>query len=144
MWDSRVVIGLLAATCAVACASKPQQQAVMMNSFVADDKIASVRICQTTGQELVKSFGAPSGQGRDGDMGVLNWSSVAMITSPGQATMGSQMIMAWIDGDGLVAGFIVNTVGMPQKPAPCREQSGEPADEKPAAPEPARVKPSEA
>lgn len=140
-----MVIGLLAAACTVACASKPQQQAVMMNSFVADDKIASVRICQTTGQALVKSFGAPSGQGRDGDMGVLNWSSVAMITSPGQATMGTQMIMAWIDGDGLVAGFIVNTVGIPQKPAPCREQaSDKPAEKKPAAPEPARIKPSEA
>ncbi len=114
-----------------------------MGHFVPDDKIASVKICRTTGQELVKSFGAPAGQGRDGDMGTLNWGASAVVTQSGETTVATQMIVAWIDGDGLVAGFTVNSAGAPQKPVPCREQkAAEPADESPA-PEPAR-KPTDA
>jgi len=113
-----------------------------MNKFIPDDAIASVKICRTTAEQLVKSFGNPTGQGRDGDMATLNWSSVAIMTSPDHTAMGTQMIIAWVDSDGLVAGFVVNTVGIPQRPVPCREQHpGSPVEDEPA---PAPRKPSEA
>ena len=67
-----------------------------MGRFISDEKLARVRVCATTGQELVESFGTPSGQGRDGDMGTLTWNAAA---------------------------FAVNPAGIPQKPAPCREQA---------------------
>ncbi|HYQ43740.1 MAG TPA: hypothetical protein VER11_17290 [Polyangiaceae bacterium] len=128
---------------AFSCApAETQPQGVQMNKFIPDDKIASVEICRTTGEQLLKSFGNPTGQGRDGDMATLNWSSVAIVTSPDQATVGTQMIVAWVDSDGLVAGFVVNTAGIPQRPAPCREQRPGAPEEEPA---PAPVKkPSEA
>lgn len=142
------MVALLTAFIALACASAPQQQAVTMNHFIADDKIASVKICQTTGQELLKSFGTPSGQGRDGDMATVHWSSLAMITGPGEATMGTQMILAWIDADGLVAGFSVNTMGIPQRPEPCHGPKGglpvESDPTPPVAPEPIHKKPNDA
>lgn len=116
-----------------------------MNSFIADDKLASVKICQTTAQELVKSFGAPSGQGRDGDMATLNWSAMSMTSSPGQAAIGTQMVLAWIDSDGLVAGFSVNPVGIPQRPEQCNgPKGGLPVESPPAPPEPAPKKPNDA
>ena len=93
-----------------------------MNQIISDDKLAAVRICSTSAKQLVDSLGTPAGQGRDGDMGTLNWSSVLMLATAGQTEIRTQMVAAWIDSDGLVAGFVVNPTGMPAKPAPCREQ----------------------
>ena len=44
------------------------------------------------------------------------------VTDSGQTTVGTQMVYAWIDADGLVAGFVVNPTSIPQKPSPCRAQ----------------------
>jgi hypothetical protein len=107
---------------ATSCAHQQEAHGVMMNQLISDDKLAAVRICSTSAKQLVESLGAPAGQGRDGDMGTLNWSSVMMIASSGQTEFRTQMVAAWIDADGLVAAFVVNPTGMPTKPAPCREQ----------------------
>ena len=124
------------------CSHEPEQRGVVMNQFIAADKLAGVRICATTSNQLVNSFGAPNGQGRDGDMATMSWSALAIVTQPGEAAVGTQMVQAWIDPDGLVAGFVVNPTSMPTKPAPCREQkpATEPADPAPqAAPSPKKT-----
>ena len=118
---------------AIACAH--ESHGVQMNRFIPDDKLAAVRICATTGQALVRDLGEPNGRGRDGDMGTLSWSSAAMVTDSQQAAFGTQMVLAWVDADGLVAGFVVNPASIPQKPLPCREQTPSSApDVTPAAP----------
>ncbi|HEX3901887.1 MAG TPA: hypothetical protein VH853_03495 [Polyangia bacterium] len=114
--------GALVLCGAVSCAHQPEARGTMMNQIISDDKLAAVRICSTSAKQLVESLGTPAGQGRDGEMGTLNWSSVLMIATAGQTEIRTQMVAAWIDADGLVAGFVVNPTGMPAKPAPCREQ----------------------
>jgi hypothetical protein len=115
-----VVSGLVILRLACGCAHEPQ--GVMMNHFIGDAQLASVSVCRTTAEQLVRSLGEPNGRGRDGDMGTLNWSSAAVVTDSGQTTVGTQMVYAWIDADGLVAGFVVNPTSIPQKPSPCRAQ----------------------
>lgn len=107
-----------------------------MGKFIPDDKLANVRICKTTGQELVKSFGAPSGQGRDGDMGTLTWNAAAVVHDSEQSAVGTQSVHAWVDSHGLVAGFVVNPTTAPTKPVPCSQQQ---PDENPT-PEPTPAK----
>jgi hypothetical protein len=112
-----------------------------MGTFIPDDKLAKIRICGTTGQELVTSFGTPSGQGRDGDMGTLTWNAAAVVHDSDQSAVGTQSVHAWVDSDGLVAGFVVNPTSAPTKPVPCSQQQ---PSENPA-PEPAPAKePSQA
>jgi hypothetical protein len=106
---------------------------MVMNRFIPDEKLASVRVCETTGKALVESFGPPSGQGRDGDMGTLTWNAAAVVHDSDVSAVGTQSVHAFIDSDGLVAAFVVNPTSMPSKPAPCREQ--QPA-EHPDAPTP--------
>jgi hypothetical protein len=81
------VNGLLVYGLATACAHEPN--GVMMNHFVSDAKLAAVRVCNTTAAQLVKSLGEPNGQGREGDMGTLNWSSAAVVTDSGQTAIGT-------------------------------------------------------
>ncbi len=116
----RVVTGIVLLELACGCAHEPQ--GVMMNRFIPDTKLAAVRVCGTTAEQLVQSLGEPNGRGRDGEMGTLNWSSAAVVTDSEQTAVGTQMVYAWIDADGLVAGFVVNPTSIPQKPSPCREQ----------------------
>jgi hypothetical protein len=129
-----VVMGLFCVVLGSACASSPQ--GVVMGKFIPDDKLAKVRICGTTGQELVQSFGTPSGQGRDGDMGTLTWNAAAIVHDSEQSAVGTQSVHAWVDPDGLVAGFVVNPTSAPTKPAPCSQQQ---PDQDPT-PEPAPAK----
>ena len=131
---ARVVLGLFSVVLGSACASSPQ--GVVMGKFIPDDKLAKVRICKTTGRELVETFGAPSGQGRDGDMGTLTWNAAAIVHDSDQSAVGSQFVYAWVDSDGLVAGFVVNPTSAPTKPAPCSQQQ---PDEDPT-PEPTPAK----
>ena len=112
-----------------------------MNRFIPDDKIAQVRVCRTTGRELLQNFGEPSGSGRDGDFQTLNWGAAAVVSDTSRGAVATQTIIAWIDGDGLVAGFSVNAPGLPAKPAPCREQRPDDSTDEPAPPAP---KPKEA
>jgi hypothetical protein len=116
-----------------ACASSPQ--GLVMNEFIPDEKLARVRVCVTTGQELLASFGKPSSQGRDGDMGTLAWNAAAVVHGSDVSAFGTQSVHAWVDTDGLVAGFVVNPTSIPQKPVPCREQ--EPKDTPEPEPAPA-------
>jgi len=151
MRSSRLIVATLALGCAVGCGPKKEaQQAATANHFVESERIASVRICQTTADELVESFGAPSGRGSDGDFGTLTWSAMAIAASEERVAMGSQMIVAWVDVDGLVAGMVVNPVGIPEKPTHCSDQ-GTRDQEAPSVPrneappsEPAHVKSNEA
>lgn len=124
-----------------ALACSPGPQGVVMNRFIPDDKIAHVKVCRTTGRELLQSFGEPSGRGRDGDFETLNWGAAAVVSDSSQGAVATQTIIAWIDGDGMVAGLTVNAPGLPEKPPPCRDQDpGEIPDETPAPP----AKPKEA
>ena len=131
----RVVWATLLACSISACASSPQ--GMMMNQFIPGEKLASVRVCVTRGDELVQSFGPPSGQGRDGDMGTLTWNAAAVVHDTEQSVAGTQSVHAWVDTDGLVAAFVVNPMSIPQKPLPCREQS--PGDAPDPAPAPAET-----
>jgi hypothetical protein len=133
------VSGVLVIGALTACAHEPR--GMMMNHFVPDAKLAAVRVCETTAAQLVQSLGQPNGQGRDGDMGTLNWSSAAMVSDSEQTAIGTQMIYAWIDADGRVAGFVVNPTSLPAKPSPCREQH---PDATPEATPPPAAKPTDA
>jgi len=104
----------------VACAHEPQ--GVMMNHFIPASKLAAVRVCGTTSEQLVKLLGEPSGRGRDGEAETLTWSAAAVVNDSEQTAIGTQMVYAWIDADGLVSGFVVNPASIPQKPSACREQ----------------------
>jgi hypothetical protein len=115
-----VALRSLVAWAALACASSPR--GVVMNQFIPDEKLAKVRVCETTGLELVESLGAPSGQGRDGDMGTLTWNAAAVVSDSELTAVGTQSVHAFIDADGLVASFVVNPTSLPAKPAPCSEQ----------------------
>ncbi|HEX6276349.1 MAG TPA: hypothetical protein VFZ53_25085 [Polyangiaceae bacterium] len=133
MGCSRVIRAAFAVWGLAACASSPQ--GMMMNQFIPDEKLARVRVCVTTGRELVESFGPASGQGRDGDMGTLTWNAAAVVHGSEASAVGTQSVHAWVDSAGLVAAFVVNPTSIPQKPAPCSEQA--PVD----APDPAPAPP---
>ena len=116
-----------------------------MNTFISPEKLGAVRICKTTGHELVSKFGTPSGEGRDGDFGTLSWNAAAMVSDSEQVAMSTQSVHAWIDSDGLVAGFVVNPTALPGKPMPCREQERPDPGERPdPEPLPAEPKPATA
>ena len=104
-----------------------------MNQFIPEAKLAKVRICATTGQELLQSFGEPTSRGRDGDIGTLSWNAAVVVHDSDTSAIGTQSVHAWIDSQGLVAGFVVNPTGIPQKPVPCSEQKpGEAPEPSPA------------
>jgi hypothetical protein len=129
----------------VACGGQqPEPRGVQMNQFIPDEKLAAVKICQTTGQELLRDLGPPNGQGRDGDFATFSWTALAMVVDPGQMAMGSQGVYAWVDGNGLVANFVVNPTSIPQTPQACGgviSGDSQPAE---SAPLPAKKKPDEA
>jgi hypothetical protein len=129
-----VALGLVVSS--FGCASSPQ--GVVMNQFIPEEKLAKVRVCATTGQELLESLGEPASKGRDGDMGTLAWNAAAVVSDSDVTAVGTQSVHAWIDSQGLVAGFVVNPTSIPQKPAPCSEQKPgeEPGPEPPTAEKP--------
>lgn len=135
---------VLGAALVSACGAPKQTQGAMMNQFISKEKLGAVSICKTTGQQLQSSLGAPNGQGRDGNLATLTWMAAAVVSDSEQVAVGTQSVYAWIDADGLVAGFVVNPTGIPEKPLPCRDQNAAPpADPQPTGPG-ASAKPSTA
>ncbi|RYZ07367.1 MAG: hypothetical protein EOO73_11975 [Myxococcales bacterium] len=123
---------------------QPEARGVQTNPFIPAEKLAAVRVCETTVQQLLSDLGAPSGQGRDGDFATYSWTAIAMVVEPGQMAMGSQGVYAWVDGNGRVASFLVNPIGMPQTPQPCDGEiwGGLPVPD--ASPPPMKKKPDDA
>lgn len=136
-------VGALCVSLLVACGSQqPEARGVRMNQFIPAEKLAAVKICQTTGQQLLSDLGPPNGQGRDGDFATFSWSAIAMVAESGQVAMSQQGVYAWVDSNGLVASFIVNPASIPQTPQPCGGfVTGEGA---PGEPRPVKKKPDEA
>ena len=109
-------LSILVIAAATGCAPKPR--GMTMGTFIPDDAIRGVTVCKTTAPELIASFGQPTGQGSDGAFTTLQWSGAAIIADNKHAMTTLQMIYVWV-ADGMVAGMVVNPVGLPTTPPPC-------------------------
>ncbi|MDF3071316.1 MAG: hypothetical protein K0R38_6917 [Polyangiaceae bacterium] len=114
------------------------------NKFIPSEKLAAVRICETTVQQLLSELGTPNGQGRDGDFATFSWTALAMVVEPGQVAIGQQGVYAWVDSNGRVASFVVNPMTIPQTPQPCAGVISGEGNAPGAPPPPAKKKPNEA
>lgn len=114
------------------------------NQFIPPEKLAAVRICETTVQQLLSELGTPNGQGRDGDFATFSWTALAMVVEPGQVAMGQQAVYAWVDSNGRVASFVVNPMTIPQTPQPCGGVISGEGSAPGTSPPPAKKKPDEA
>jgi len=88
--------------------------------FVSDDAIAAVKTCTTTGDEVIASFGEPSGRGLEDGFTTLQWMNVVGATDGVRRAVKSQTIQVWVDAHGLVAAIAVNPAGVPSAPKACK------------------------
>lgn len=141
----RHCVGVLGALLLLACGSRQTEaRGVQMNQFIPDEKLAAVRICETTVQQLLSELGRPSGQGRDGDFATFSWTAVAMVADSEQVAMRQQGVYAWVDSAGRVANFVVNPTSIPQTPQACGGVVGGVQQPPEVSPPPAKTKPNEA
>lgn len=140
----RYCVGGLGALLLLACGSRQNEaRGVQMNQFISDEKLAAVRICETTVQQLLSELGRPSGQGRDGDFATFSWTAVAMVADSDQVAMRQQGVYAWVDSTGRVANFVVNPTSIPQTPQACGGLGGVQLPPE-VSPPPVKTKPNEA
>src|SRR3954452_23065308 len=116
-----MVLALL--TSVAACA--PAVQGVHMGGkFVSEDAIAKVKVCVTTGDEGLASFGEPTSRGRENDFTTYQWMSMTAVSTATGAAGRWQTIQVQVDRSGRVASIVVNPGSMPAPPAAC---PGDPA-----------------
>jgi outer membrane protein assembly factor BamE (lipoprotein component of BamABCDE complex) len=110
---------LLPLVLAFGCAPVTPVHTIGTGRFVSDEAIAAVKVCETRGEDVLASFGTPSGSGRDDDFTTYQWISMASARVPTGAVVKSQTIGVWVDGSGRVARIVVNPTSMPTKPDAC-------------------------
>ncbi|HEY8074185.1 MAG TPA: hypothetical protein VIF62_08750, partial [Labilithrix sp.] len=65
----KVAVALVLASCAPAV----RTSSIGTGHFVSDKAIASVKVCETRVDEVLSSFGEPTGRGRDDEFTTYQW-----------------------------------------------------------------------